>query len=291
MSLSRFHIVACLAAVALVAPAVGCNSRSQAGIKSDAEAVAKMRQIDAGAAGPQGTAKITGWGTLKGRFTYAGNPPAVGTNPGFDPAKDPLCKVRVPNETLVVDSGSKGIANILIFLTAAPGVHPDILAAPPKEAIFDQKQCRFESHVSGVYLKDKWVILNSDETGHNASFAPGRGNANQNPLLPAKLGRFEYAFKNPISKPFEVTCSIHPWMKAFVIARPDPYFAVTAADGTFTIDNLPAGVELEFQVWHERAQNGLKAKPEWNNGRAKITIPADGDVVTLDIPVDPSLLP
>jgi hypothetical protein len=286
-----FSFAASLAAAALVASAVGCNSESRADLKSDPNLVAAMRAVDSGAVGGGDVAKITGWGTLKGRFTFNGNPPAAGPNPGFDPAKDKLCVIKVPNETLVVDSGNKGIANILVYLTTAPGIHPDILTAAPKEVIFDQKQCRFLDHVSGVYMKNKWVILNSDETGHNASMAPGRGNPTANPLLQAKNGRFDYpGFKNPLSTPFEVSCAIHPWMKSYVIARPDPYFAVTATDGSFTIEKLPAGVELEFQVWHERAPTGLKAMPGWNRGRVKVTIPADGEF-TLDVPVDPALLP
>jgi len=289
---SRHSLVVASLAVALFAPAAGCNRESQANIESSPETVAKMRAIDALSASGGPKAEIKGWGTLKGRFTFNGTPPASKVNAGFAPEKDPLCKLKVPDETLVVDGSSKGIANIVIYLTEAPGVHPDIVAAPPKEVLFDQKECRFLNHVSGVSTKDKWVILNGDETSHNAAGAPGRGNPSFNPLLAPRTGRYEYpGFKNPLSVPFEVSCAIHPWMKSYVIARPDPYFAVTAADGSFTIDNLPAGLELEFQVWHERAPTGLKAKPDWNRGRMKVTIPGDGEVVTLDVPVDPALLP
>ena len=48
-----------------------------------------------------------------------------------------------------------------------------------------------------------------------------------------------------------VNCSIHPWMKAWVLPRENPYFDVSKTDGSFEIANLPAGVELEFSVWHE----------------------------------------
>jgi hypothetical protein len=293
ISSRRISVVATLAAVALVAPSVGCNRETRADLKSSPEVVAKMREIDASAASGGPKAEIKGWGTLKGRFTYNGAPPAGKVNAGFAPEKDPLCKLKVPDETLVVDGSSKGIANIVIFLTEAPGVHPDIVAAPPKEVVFDQKECRFLEHVAAVSMKDKWVILNGDETSHNASGAPGRGNPSFNPLLAPRTGRYEYpGFKNPLTVPFEISCAIHPWMKSYVIARPDPYFAITGKDGSFTIDNLPAGLELEFQVWHERAPTGLKAKPEWNRGRVKLTIPGDGEVVNLnDIAVDPALLP
>ncbi|MCA9258934.1 MAG: hypothetical protein KDA61_07025, partial [Planctomycetales bacterium] len=37
------------------------------------------------------------------------------------------------------------------------------------------------------------------------------------------------------------------------------YFAVTAADGSFEIPNLPAGEKLEMQVWHERGAGANNA--------------------------------
>jgi hypothetical protein len=76
-------------------------------------------------------------------------------------------------------------------------------------------------------------------------------------------------------------------MKAYIIARDDSYFAVTKPDGTFEIANLPAGDEIEFQVWHERAGKGLAAQPDWKGGRFKVTIPADGaaDLGQIKVPV------
>jgi hypothetical protein len=69
-------------------------------------------------------------------------------------------------------------------------------------------------------------------------------------------------------------------MSAYILSRKDGYFAVTGQDGSFAIANLPAGEELEFQVWHESAagsNNGLVlTSPEaknwqWTNrGRFKI---------------------
>ena len=44
---------------------------------------------------------------------------------------------------------------------------------------------------------------------------------------------------------------VHPWMKAYVAVMTHPYFAVTGPDGSFTIDNVPAG-SYEVEAWHER---------------------------------------
>jgi len=286
--------VALSVATAWLMTAAGCGSSSFSTPTPDmGGAVAKMRIPDAGVLGGGAGGGGTGWGTLKGRFIYNGTPPTMGVQPGFDPAKDPLCTVQVKDESLVVDSGSKGIQNILIFLVESSRVHPDLANAPVEDAIFDQKECRFITHVLPMQVKQKLVVLNTDTTAHNTNAAPGRGNDSFNVLLEKITGKYEYKFKNPLTVPFDATCSIHPWMKGFIIARPDPYFAVTAADGSFEIAKLPAGEDLEFQVWHERAAgegNGLRAKPEWTNrGRFPLKIAQDGETVTMEIPVDPSL--
>ena len=53
--------------------------------------------------------------------------------------------------------------------------------------------------------------------------------------------------------PQAVRCSIHPWMLAYYLPRKNGYVAISAKDGGFEIPNLPAGEDLEFQVWHESA--------------------------------------
>jgi hypothetical protein len=73
-------------------------------------------------------------------------------------------------------------------------------------------------------------------------------------------------------------------MRAYILPRDDGYCAVTAADGTFEIADLPAGVEIEFVFWHERgagADGALAAGPIGSDGRLKLTVPAD-DVLELN---------
>jgi hypothetical protein len=38
-----------------------------------------------------------------------------------------------------------------------------------------------------------------------------------------------------------VRCNNHPWMNAFISVAPNPYFAVSATNGSFTIHGLPPG--------------------------------------------------
>ena len=85
----------------------------------------------------------------------------------------------------------------------------------------------------------------------------------------------------------------HTNISRSVTMTKDGYVAVTAADGSFTIPDLPAGEEVELQVWHERSTgpNGALAAdmPEldWSSkGRFTVTLEADGttDIGEVQIP-------
>jgi len=62
----------------------------------------------------------------------------------------------------------------------------------------------------------------------------------------------------PITKTFPtpemmipVQCNQHPWMRAYINVMTHPYFAVSAADGKYTIKNLPPG-EYTLVAVHEK---------------------------------------
>ena len=277
---------------------VGC-SKSNAGIdpKPDEKLVAAMRKNEAaGAAGGAAAGGATGWGTLKGRFTYNGAPPPILP---MNVAITPDCGVKqIPIEAIRVDPSSKGLRDVVIYARKVSRVTPDYESAPAKPAYFDQKECRYLEHVFASTVKQEFIILNADAATHNSKGSPGNNNPDYNSLIPAKTvagspSEFKYKFKKKIDKPYDVTCAIHPWMKAYHIVRNDPYVAVTAENGEFTIEKLPAGEVIEFQVWHEKGtgtDGGLTAMPDWSSaGRFKLTI-AENEIKTLDVTVEPSAL-
>jgi hypothetical protein len=60
---------------------------------------------------------------------------------------------------------------------------------------------------------------------------------------------------------------------------------VSAADGTFTIQDLPAGEKIELQVWHERSSgpNGALAAdmPDYDwSSKGRFTVMLDADQAT-----------
>jgi hypothetical protein len=108
-----------------------------------------------------------------------------------------------------------------------------------------------------------------------------------NATVPAN-GIGTYSPKRQVNQPMSVSCSIHPWMSAWLLARDDGYFAVTNPDGTFEIKDLPAGQPVELQVWHEAKGGGFALQqPElrWSkNGRFTVTL-TEGETRELNFEV------
>ncbi len=247
--------LSCLLAVA----ASGCARQVAADPRPDAAAAKDIREKLVAKAGGgaavavQEAKKRTGWGTLKGRFVFDGPAPmpaALAVNKDLE-----VCgQHKLYDESLVVGSDG-GLANVVLWLKAnklaADDIHPDYAAEEKAERLLDNKDCRFEPHVLPLRVGQTLLIKNSDAVGHNTNAAL-TNNSPFNDLVPANaevpktLGNYE-------TEPKTVTCNIHPWMKGFVVVQPHPYMAVSAKDGTFEIKNLPAGVPLELQLWHESA--------------------------------------
>ena len=270
----------------------GCGPQRLAAPAADAEAAARIRSTlvaasagggDAGAAAATGT----GWATLKGRFTFAGTP---GQPKPLVVDKDTeVCSkggMKLVDRSLLVDSSSKGLANVVVFARKTSRVKEAGPSATP--LVFDQKDCEFITPVFAARVGQPIDVKNSDPVGHNTNVA----GTSFNQLIPAGAGTL-YKPDAETGMPTMVTCNIHPWMKAYAVFRKDGYVAVSGSDGSFTIPDLPAGEVIEFQVWHERSSgpNGAlgidKADLKWTpKGRFQIKLQENEvkDLGTLEVP-------
>jgi plastocyanin len=218
------------------------------------------------------------WGTLKGRFVYSGDAPSP-VELKVDKDVEVCGKHKLVNEELLV-AADKGVANVVVFVRdKSVKVHPDAAAAATSaKVVLDNKDCRFEPHVAFVQAGQNLVVKNSDPVGHNSNIATLK-NSPSNNLIPAG-GEATLTFKAAEAIPAQVTCNIHPWMKAWLVVRDNPYAAVSGPDGSFEIANLPVG-EIELQLWHEKAGYigeitvGGKAE-KTAKGRKKVKVAAAG---------------
>ena len=283
----RNNMVRSYFSLALLASAMaaGCDHREQLGPVANISSTEMIREAFIAGVEQSGEGAVvatgTGWGTLKGRFTYDGEPPQMQP---YNVNKDTeACTIngQAPlQETLLVDSATKGISNIAVFVRSASRVH-ETAQGGTGEAVFDQKECVFLSHIFPITLGTTMLIKNSDPVGHNTNIE-GKNSFNQ--TIPAEAS-ISFKPQKEEAVPVAVRCSIHPWMLAYFLPRENGYVAITAEDGGFEIPNLPAGEELEFQVWHESAAGPgsslVLATPEakelkWSNkGRFKIQLAED----------------
>jgi plastocyanin len=189
------------------------------------------------------------WGSIKGKFVIKGDAPAAAELKA-DKDVEVCGKHKLLAEELVVGA-DKGIANVVVFVRdKAVKVNPEAAAAAKNPVELDNKNCRFEPHVAFVQTGQPFVLKNSDTVGHNSNVATMK-NPPSNSLIP-QGGESTITFTSDEAIPAQITCNIHPWMKAWVVVRPNPYAAVSKADGSFEIKNVPAG-EVELQLWHEKA--------------------------------------
>jgi len=234
------------------------------------------------------------WGSLKGKFVYDGKHESESLVVTKDPE---FCgKHELKDETIVLGENNE-LQNAYVFLYVAPGkkvdIHPDYTKEEAKPRVLDNKGCRFEPHAMALWTEHPLEIRNSDQgIGHNTNASALRANrafndsvSNSDPLVK------KFTKSEPLPSP--VACSIHPWMKATILIRENPYMAVSGEDGSFEIKNVPAG-KHEFVFWHEGGgyMRNLKAGDgkTGRKGDLKVTI-APGKTVDLgEIKVAPETL-
>lgn len=197
-------------------------------------------------------------GTVTGVVSFAGTPPAAKK---IDSSADPVCAQKNPTletEDTVVKDGK--LANAFVYIkdgTTADGKKVgDFKWDPPSTAVkLDQDGCHYRPHVVGIQTNQKLSITNSDPTQHNIHPTPKK-NPEWNQSQPNGAPPIEKTF-TVAEVLVPVKCNQHPWMKAYVGVMKTPFFAVSAADGTFTITGVPAGT-YTLAAWKEGGANGTE---------------------------------
>ena len=190
------------------------------------------------------------WGSIKGRIVYSEDAPAAEK---IDVERDAeVCGiVGLVEESLVVGKDNRGILNVAVWLESRDEipVHPDLQNLPQETPVLDNRDCRFEPRMMTVRTGQTFELKNSDSIPHNAAVY-ARRNTPFSEIIPMNQP-IQKKFAKSETLPVRVDCSIHSWMKAWLIVTDHPYVAITGNDGSFEIKNIPTG-ERKFRFWHER---------------------------------------
>jgi len=150
-----------------------------------------------------------------------------------------------------VKTGAGAAADAVVFIQQAAGSFP-----AGKPATMDQRTMKFIPHVLPVVVGTTVNFLNSDATQHNVFSPDGeKYNLGTWPQGQTKDHVFAKCAKAPCV--YVQLCRIHPEMEGYVVVLQNPFFAVTAADGRYTIENVPPG-SYTLSVWYQKG----KAQPK-----------------------------
>jgi hypothetical protein len=231
MAIMSGRIHSSVIAIVIAALAAACGGGSSSG---------------GGGERPAANARPDGPGVVTGRISYDGEPPA---RTRVRMAADPNCtpdEAESLSETTIVGPDG-GLQNV--FVHVKDGLGNRIYETPTTPIVLDQKGCRYEPHVFGVFVGQPVEIRNSDPTLHNVHAIPKSNdefNFGQQPKTPPMTRMFD---EPEIGLSFR--CDVHGWMRAYANVVTHPFFAVTRQDGTFEIKGLPPGT-YTIEAWHER---------------------------------------
>jgi len=228
--------------------ALGCSrddtasARTRDGARSPDDGVAPRPSVIAPASQPYKVVAVAGGGTITGTVDIDGSAPLAAI---IRPTADQnVCGNSIVEKNLAL-AGSR-IGGAIVWVT-------DIRngKAFPLERRFElaNANCMFDPYVQAMSTGGTLNVSNDDRvlhtnrfinvgTGQIAGIAPFNDDGEVVPLD---------RFKEPAQ--IEVVSDRHPWAHAWIAVLDHPYYAQTAANGTFTIEGIPPGRYL-LRAWH-----------------------------------------
>lgn len=185
--------------------------------------------------------------TITGKVTFTGEKPAVKTiSMDAVPACANQHKGTIEAEDTVINANGT-LKNVFVYVKS--GLPARQWPAPKTPVALDQKACVYSPRVAGIMTGQDLEITNNDPSMHNIHPLP-RNNKEWNTSQAPKGEKIVKQFdKEEVMVRFK--CNVHPWMVAWVGVVAHPFFAVTGADGSFSLAGLPPG-DYTLEAWHEK---------------------------------------
>jgi hypothetical protein len=174
---------------------------------------------------------VTGGGSIVGKVVYNG---PVQTRK-IIPNKDVEVCGGIRDEPLIEVGADHAVQNAVVYL--AQVAKGKAWPAAGKTPEIDNRKCRFEPEVQ-VIRAGPLDVVNSDPVLHNTHGYYGNRTA-FNMALPNQGQRIPTDLPRPGT--VRVDCDAHGWMEGWIYVVDNPYYAITGADGKFSITDVSPG--------------------------------------------------
>lgn len=207
-------------------------------------------------------------GTITGKVTFKGKDPVPQV---YAITKDPEVCGTGNREIDVVRVNDGALTDVVVYLDKVKSgkAFPEADAAGE----LDQQGCEFMPYLQVMHNGKELAARNSDPVLHNIHTYEIIGRAKKtviNVSQPEEGSVTRKTIKLKRGVAMKVECDAHDFMHGFVFVAKNPYYAVVAEDGTFSIDGVPPG-KYTLKAFH----GTLKDQ------KAKVTVEA-GKPVTVD---------
>jgi Carboxypeptidase regulatory-like domain len=186
---------------------------------------------------------VTSPGTIVGIVRFDGTPPQPEK---IAVTKDvEVCGKQAQYDRSLVVGKDHAIANAVVAL---PDIDQGKQFPPAQDYKFDQAGCEYTPRVLAFPAGAPLDIINSDGILHNVHDFP-----TNNPQINMAQPGFKKVIRIHIANPdiIRVECDAHNWMRGWWYVAANPYYAVTGADGQFTLTDVPPGT-YTIRVWQEK---------------------------------------
>jgi plastocyanin len=156
-------------------------------------------------------------------------------------------QIEILHSKIKLRDGRPDFSGVAVWLTPVNALIETETPRVQKRTL-EQRDKRFIPHIMVVQVGTEVDFPNHDPFFHNVfSVYDGK---------PFDLGLYANGESRPVrfSRPgiSHIFCNIHPQMSAVIVTVETPYFTLSAPDGRFSIEDVPAG-RYRLQLWHERS--------------------------------------
>jgi hypothetical protein len=218
------------------------SARTRKGPRTPDDGVAPRPAVIAPATQPYRIAPVAGGGTIAGSVDFEGTAPVAEViRPSVD---EKVCGNSIVEKNVAL-SGTR-VAGAIVWLT---DIRSGKAFSLQRRFDLTNDSCTLDPFVQVIPTNGTLNVGNDDRvlqtnrfinvgTGEIVAVAPFNDDGEVVPVD---------RFKEPAE--IEVVSEQHPWTHAWMAVLDHPYYAQTAANGTFSIDGVPPG-KYRIRAWH-----------------------------------------